>query len=265
MTKVQYSPNTRNTANAIKSSNSFSLTEAAIQESRIEHSLHSLFLILLVISSPSQLYPFQLNRSDTSSALVWRLADLPSIIVERDSLIGNPAQIASPFGTALQFNGAGDAIFLDCNPLKNLYQFTIEVIFQPDSGGKSEQRFLHIGEVRGKRVLLETRLIDNRWCLDAYVKSGDSLCTLIDRNLLHPTDRWYHVALTVDNGRMTTYINGRKELEGTVPFQPLTSGRTSIGVRQNRVDWFKGAIYLIKISPTVVTPDRFIKQRNERK
>ena len=41
---------------------------------------------------------------------------------------------------------------------------------------------------------------------------------------------------------MTHYIDGVKELEGEVAFPAMAAGRVSLGVRQNKVYWFKGGI-----------------------
>ena len=42
---------------------------------------------------------------------------------------------------------------------------------------------------------------------------------------------------------MTSFLNGKKELEGPITFAPMeTDGRASLGVRLNEVYWFKGAI-----------------------
>ena len=40
-----------------------------------------------------------------------------------------------------------------------------------------------------------------------------------------------------------------RELSGPTTFVPLRGGRTSLGVRQNRVSWFKGRIHSIRVSP----------------
>ncbi len=174
---------------------------------------------------------------------------------------GNPRTIETPHGKALSFDGVQDGIFLDTNPIENLAQFTIEVLFQPDPKAPPEQRFFHIGEVGGSRLLLETRVTDDdQWCLDAFIKSGDSSRTLIDKTLLHPTGRWAHVAFVVDHGTMDTYVDGQHELNGNVSFVPFKEGKTSIGVRMNRVSWFKGSISKIRITPTCLHPADFMKQ-----
>ena len=60
--------------------------------------------------------------------------------------------------SAIEFDGVRDALFVGTNPLAGLEAFTIELDFRPDEGGLAEQRFLHLGEANGDRVLFETRL-----------------------------------------------------------------------------------------------------------
>jgi hypothetical protein len=190
----------------------------------------------------------------------WELAVLNESNSNGQTKAGNPQTIDSPYGKAVQFDGKGDALFLDEDPLLNLLQFTIEVIMRPDPNGPAEQRFLQMGEVNGERVMMETRLTpDDQWYLDAYVRSGDSSRTLIDKTKLHPTSSWHHVAFIVDNGKMDTFVDGKHELEGRVPFSPFTKGKTSIGARMNRVYWYKGAIYKIRITPKSLNPSDFLK------
>ena len=71
---------------------------------------------------------------------------------------------------------------------------------------------------------------------------------------VHPTGRWYWVALTYDGQRMTHYIDGEQELTAQVAFGPMGPGQTSLGVRQNKVYWFKGGISTLRFHPTALTP-----------
>jgi hypothetical protein len=73
--------------------------------------------------------------------------------------------------------------------------------------------------------------------------------TLLDRGKLHAADQWHWVALVFDGETMAHYVNGRKELEGKVAFRPMTRGRMSIGVRLNKVSWYKGCIREIRLTP----------------
>lgn len=191
----------------------------------------------------------------------WRLAELYSSESKDITKEGAPHIVDCPYGKALCFDGTKDGILLNANPLENLTQFTIEVLFQPDPGAPHEQRFLHMGEANGDRLLLETRVTgDDQWYLDAFIKSGDSSRALVDTEKLHRTGRWYHVAFVVDDGTMDTFVDGQHELGGKVPFSPFKGGKTSIGMRMNKVSWFKGAIHKIRITPKCLAPAEFMKR-----
>lgn len=183
-------------------------------------------------------------------------------VIAHDSMalvLGNPKIVEGPHEKALEFNGWNDGIFLNEMPLAKLKEFTIEVFFYPASGGKFEQRFFHTGEIRGDRVLLEIRTTATNWYFDAFVQSGTQKMTLIEPKLLHPLNLWYHVAYVVNHGKLCTYVNGQKELEGAISFSPIQTGKTSIGVRLNEQSWFKGAICKIKITPEALNPVSFMK------
>jgi hypothetical protein len=197
-------------------------------------------------------------RNDRPEEILWHLSMFLEAPTENLTVYGSPRMEDCPYGKAVIFNGINDAFVLQNVPLQGLSRFTIEVIMRPDSGGPREQRFLHIGNTDGDRVLLETRLTDTHWYFDGFVKSGDSDVTLMDRNLLHPLDQWYHVAYVCDDGKVATFVNGKKELEGQLDFMPLQGGKTSIGVRQNLLHWYKGAIFMIRITPKALSPDEFM-------
>ena len=72
-------------------------------------------------------------------------------------------------------------------------------------------------------------------------------------------DAWYHLAVTVNDGRMETYVNGIRELAGSIPFSPFKGGQVSVGVRQNKVYWFKGAICRIRVTPRVLNRSEFMR------
>lgn len=188
----------------------------------------------------------------------WILTDLVKSNVNGITIDGKPGILQCKYGEAVTFDGKDDAIFIDSMPVTGLQQFTVEVIFQPASGGNFEQRFLHLGEVQGDRVLLELRSTENGWYFDGFINTGGQNCTLIDPAMLHPSDNWYHVAYVVDHGNLSTWVNGKKELEGQIVMKPVAGDMTSIGVRQNKVSWFKGAIYKIRITNEAITPGNFM-------
>jgi hypothetical protein len=198
------------------------------------------------------------SHTDTVAVIELELRRILQSPPEGWSILGEPRLIDSPYGKAVQFDGQRDALVFDANPLVNLRSFTIEVVMRPDTNGSREQRFLHFGELRGERVMVETRLTkDSLWYLDTYMKSGQTGQTLADTTTLHPLNLWYHVTFVADDGKFETYVDGKKELEGQIPFSPFTLGQTSIGARQNRVNWFKGSIYKLRITPSALSPDAF--------
>ena len=195
-----------------------------------------------------------------ASATVWPLDDLKVIGGHPVTVVGSPRLANAGETAAVEFNGSTDGLFLDVNPLAGLERFTIEVIFLPAADGPEEQRFLHIEEAgSANRALIELRrLPDGSWCLDTYLRHGDEGLTLIDRGATHPSGRWYAAALTYDGKTMAHYVNGVREMTGDVRFGPLGAGRTSIGVRQNLVSWFKGQIRLVRITPDALPPARLL-------
>jgi hypothetical protein len=62
-----------------------------------------------------------------------------------------------------------------------------------------------------------------------------------------------------DGQRMTQYVNGVKELESLIGFSPMRAGKTSLGMRINRVHWFKGAIRQVRIAPRALAVEELLK------
>ena len=218
----------------------------------MKHSIRLFTILLIVVVACSK----KVYKTDS---IVWKIDNIEAIGGNKTTVLGSPEVIKTPTGRAIQFNGTDDGIFIDINPLAGAKVFTVEIIFRPDSGGNTEQRFFHVGEVHGNRVLIETRLTeDNKWFLDTYIKSGESERTLYAQNFLHPVNEWYHATLVYDEQGMRHYVNGTKELEGTVNFVPMIGGKTSMGCRMNKVYWFKGAIKKVKITPRALSPEEFM-------
>lgn len=188
--------------------------------------------------------------------LVWKLADIASIGGYKPEVLGSPQVVEEDGCKAMVFNGRNDGLFFPVNPLAGWARFTIEVLIKPDPTGDAEQRFIHIQDAQGRRAMVETRITpDRQWVLDTYLRATqDSNRTLIDRSKMHPTGQWYWVALVYDGELMTNYINGIKELEGEVRLPPMVDGAISIGVRQNKVCWYKGAIREVRFSQEALKP-----------
>jgi len=189
--------------------------------------------------------------------MVWTLDNTASVGGLRPKVFGAPQVLdAAAGGPALHFNGKNDGLILPANPLRGFSRFTIEILFRPDADGLSAQRFVHIQDERGSRIMIETRLIGGKsWSLDTFLHSGDSSRPLLDRTKLHPTENWAWVALVYDGKIMSDYVDGVKELSGPVNFAPMADGRMSLGVRRNRVYWFKGSIKEVRFSPSALNPN----------
>ena len=196
-----------------------------------------------------------------NQASTWNFDRLDSLGGHAVSLTGAPKLIDTPQGKAIEFDGKDDGLFLETNPLAGLAQFTAEIVFRPALGGPKEQRFFHMQEEGSdNRLLCETRLTeDGHWFLDTFLKSGESSATLFAKDSLHAIGPWYHAAVTYDGQTMRHYVNGAEELKAEVKFEPQKAGRTSLGVRLNRVSWYQGAIRQVRVSPRVLEAREFLK------
>ncbi len=192
--------------------------------------------------------------------VVWRINNLKQIGGHNVRVAGNPRVIDAAERKAVEFDGRDDALFLDVHPLAGAKQFTVEVIFRPDAGGRAEQRFFHMQENGSDdRVLFETRLTgDGQWFLDTFIKSGKGDYILFAEKFKHPVSRWYHAAIVVDGEEMRHYVNGKLEMSTKIAYQPQRAGKTSLGVRINKVYWFKGAIRTARFTRRVLEPKEFL-------
>jgi hypothetical protein len=190
----------------------------------------------------------------------WRLDDLRSIGGHEVTIVGAPHVVRTSVGPAMEFDGVDDGILLDANPLTGMERFTIEVLFEPAPDGPAEQRFLHFEEAGGtRRALMETRMLaGGRWALDTFLKNGELAVTLLDRFQPHAAGEWHTAALVYDGRDMSHYVDGVREMAARIAFGAMTDGRTSIGVRQNRVYWFKGRIARVRITAAALEPAEFI-------
>jgi len=193
--------------------------------------------------------------------IVWNFDNFETIGGNSITALGFPKLIDTPKGRATEFDGKQDGLLLNDLPLTGFDQFTVEVIFRPDADGLKEQRFFHMQESGSQnRVLLETRLTgDSRWFLDTYIRSGETDQTLFAESFTHPVGQWYQAALVFNGKEMRHYVNGAKELSSEITFSALHQGNTSIGVRINRVFWFKGAIRKARFASRALMPEEFLQ------
>ena len=189
---------------------------------------------------------------DTRKPVTWYLKDTRYIGSFNPIVLGNPTVKVEGKDSSIYFNGINDGLVIPTIPIEGWPKFTIEVLFNPDGDGSSAPRFIHFEDSNANRGTLELRLTKNgQWYFDGFLKNGKTNkgLALIDSTKLHPTNRWYWAALIYDGQKMYSYINAQKELEGEIDFPPMTKGNISLGVRLNKVNWFKGQIREIRFYP----------------
>ncbi len=220
-------------------------------------------LFVACTAAPSQT-ALSSSLDPTNGTEVWLVNSLEKIGDSPVIVLGNPKVVSSSQGSVVSFDGDGDRLLVDKNPLKDAAEFTIEIIFNPAAAfpANIEPRFFHIEapDNPNRRVTIELRLNDkNQWYLDAYIKSEQSQFTLIDSTMVHPIGKWAHAAITYKNREFVSYVNGNKELTGQVDYLPIAAhAQTSIGARMNQVHWFKGEVAQVRISHRVLQSDEFL-------
>jgi hypothetical protein len=198
------------------------------------------------------------NTSDRDTE-VWTFDRLDRIGGHATTVLGSPRVIDTSIGKAMQFDGIDDALFVEVHPLAGAKTFTWEAIFRPD-GGNREQRWFHLQETGSdNRMLFEIRVVDDRWFLDSFNFSTTGSGTLMNKKSLHPFGAWYHVATVYDGKVFSNYVNGVQDGAAEVELSPQRAGRSSIGVRINLVDYFKGAIHLARFTRRALPPAAFLK------
>ena len=81
----------------------------------------------------------------------------------------------------------------------------------------------------------------------------------MDPKKLHPLGTWHHVAAVYDGHEFRNYVDGVLEGSGPLHLAPHGPGRSSVGVRFNKVDYFKGAMLLGRMTPRALAPSEFLK------
>ncbi len=222
----------------------------------------SVKLALSVLACAACLFGGPRAPGGNSLSVVWTFDRTDSIGGHPTLKLGDPVVIATPDGEAVYFDGIDDGLIVQANPVGDAAAFTIETVFKPDSSypNNREQRFIHIQNPvnENRRILMELRLIPNQqWFLDTFIKSDSSSLALFAKDFPHPLGSWQHAALVYQNGTMRHYLNGREEMSGLVQYLPIEGGATSIGVRMNRLFWFKGALRMLKITRQALPPAEF--------
>jgi hypothetical protein len=199
--------------------------------------------------------------ANTMGQIVWDIDNIKSIGGHKTQVLGAPKVIETDQGKAVEFDGIGNGLIVDSLPLKEAEKFTLEIIFRPDANGAAAQRFLHLQETGSEsRILIELRMPDSQsWYLDTYIKTEAGDHTLADPPKPHPAGQWYNATLIYDGEKMRHYVNRVEESSAKLAFDPLGEGKISIGMRINRVHWFKGAIRKIRFTDAVLETAVFME------
>lgn len=225
------------------------------------------YSLLLTIPCFSFLMSCAATAPSENGAIIWPVNSLETIAGAKVAVMGDPEVVSGTPGKVVRFDGDGDRLLVDANPLGDASEFTIEVFFNPADAYPNnwEPRFFHIEaeDNPNRRITIELRLNDKKqWYLDAYIKSETSQFTLIDPNKVHPVGQWAHAAVTYQKGEFVSYVNGVRELSGQVEYLPIAAhAKTSIGARMNQVHWFNGDIAWVKITPKVLSAEAFTLTR----
>ena len=201
----------------------------------------------------------------STESLMWTFDRLENIGGHKTTVLGQPRVIDSPVGKAVEFDGVDDALFIDNHPLAGAETFTWEAIFRPD-GGQREQRWFHLSEKdphngadTDNRMLFEIRVVDNQWYLDSFIQSGTESKTLMNRQALHPLGNWYHVASVFDGREFRNYVDGVQEGSAQIRLAPHGEGHASVGMRINKVFYFKGAVRMARFTRKALSPSEFLR------
>jgi putative heme-binding domain-containing protein len=267
----EYSVHLRDTSGALRSFMKGELADIRLPRQSLMPAYDSLSAVDLenLVAYLSSLRPRRAGGSTrqpkSGEAEVWTFDRLENIGGHKTTVLGEPRVIDAPVGKAVEFDGVDDALFIENHPLAGATTFTWEAIFRPD-GGEREQRWFHLSErdpVTGadtdNRMLFEIRVVGDTWYLDSYNQSGAASKALMNRTAVHPLRAWYHVASVYDGKEFRNYVNGVQEGAADVALTPHGPGHASVGVRINKVFYFKGAVHLARFTRKALSPSEFLK------
>ena len=212
--------------------------------------------------------------TDGPKQSVWLFDRLDKIGGNPTHFDGRPKLIETPGGRAIAFNGVNDGLFIDQHPMAGFKTFTFEAIFRPD-GGAAQQRWFHLASIDPKtgqvslpggtndpnpRFTFEIRVVDgNKWYLDAFTHGDGYNQALSFPSKVHPIGHWFAVAQTYDGKMYRSYVDGVLEGEAAIDFKPQGPGRTSVGVRINHIDYFRGAIFEARFTSRAIPLDKLLE------
>lgn len=205
----------------------------------------------------------------------WTFDSLSMIGGSKITVDGHPKLINSSTGKALQFDG-DDSVLIENRPLVGASSYTIEAIFRPE-GGPMAQRVIHMAETDpatgldalptgtsdpNGRWMFEVRVVGDSWYLDAFVNSKAGQKALMNREAVHPLNRWYAITQTYDGKTYRSYVDGQLQMEAETAFTPFGPGRVRAGARMNKLDYFHGSIAKVRFTDRVLPDQQFLKAKN---
>lgn len=227
-----------------------------------KRSLAAFCLLLLIVSG---LF-VRAQDAQSPAVQIWRFDQLSALGGHATKVLGHPQVIDTPYGKAVQFNGVDDALFVDVHPLAGAKTWTWEVIFRPDEGGAAAQRFFHLsvldpatGTDANDRMLFELRIVNGEWCLDSFAMTQGHSKVLLNCQKLHPLGQWYRITAVYNGQTLRNYVGDELQGEGDVQLSPQGPGHSSIGVRINLKDYFKGAVLEARFTRRPLAVSEFLK------
>ena len=205
-----------------------------------------------------------LSALRVEAQLTWLINNTNSIGGFTVTNYGQPKVISTPFGNAVWFNGTNSGLIIGTNPIADLTNFTVEMIFRPDptnSAIATQPRIFHIQSPipPDHRFTLEARITNQQWYGDVFLRtSAASSLTLITPTLLHPVGEWQHLAASYDGVRFRQFVNGIQETNGLLASVPLNNGLCTIGMRATTNNFFEGAVLALRFTGRALSPDEFM-------
>jgi hypothetical protein len=211
------------------------------------------------------------QSAGVKDAEVWMFDQTSVLGGYTTQVLGHPTVIETPLGNAIQFNGVDDALFVPVHPLAGAATWTWEVIFRPDADGAPAQRFFHLsvldpatGKDIDDRLLFEIRIVNGQWCLDSFAMAGGQSKTLLNCEKVHVLGKWYRVSAVYDGKTLSNYVDDELQGEGKVELVPQRPGHSSVGVRINLKDHFKGALLEARFTRRALGLAEFLKMPESR-
>jgi hypothetical protein len=89
--------------------------------------------------------------------------------------------------------------------------------------------------------------------------AGGQSKTLLNCEKVHALGKWYRVSAVYDGKTLSNYVDDELQGEGNVQLVTQRPGHSSVGVRINLKDHFKGAILEARFTRRALAPPEFLK------